>query len=401
MFFAPGEVDRRIRSLCSNRLASGGSTHVVDVLRWAMHETCEDIRHHLSFWAQQGLDHYKRFTAYENYGAGGSLDSEVLRGAWLQRESRTLEEMYSVAPCASVNPEINSVPTLIRRIEQLGITRLIDVRIAEEQEREVSHEVEYERQVERPLRVQPAKHILSREIRTFVETGDPPAFPRMPLLLNPIDMANALESTTEWSPSPLATNDFVTTVLGSNGAGLTEYLRPVNWILTSGSGKHSIVLVISPYEANALLPIIRKKKDVRLNIYTPRVTSSMRSFSDLTFYSIPDSPVETWTAPVHAKIALNLFAGQLFFNSKEEFENLCILLALSRAHPGAEYNQIDGFVPPAYRTGRPSPFAESKISVLKTLIVLRRKGMGYSRTHLGKILNAIPLSEETLSAMSS
>ena len=221
----------------------------------------------------------------------------------------------------------------------------------------------------------------------------------MSLLLNPLDMANAFA--TEWSPSPLATIDFTTTVLSYNAAGLTEYLRPVNWILTSGSGKDNIVVVISPYEANALLPIIREKKKVRLSIYTPRVTSSMRSFSDLTFYSIPDPPAETWTAPAHAKIALNLFAGQLFFDSREEYENVCILLALSWAHPGAKYNQVDGFVPPADRTGRPSPFAESKIDVLKTLMILRRKGMGYSRTHMGQILNAIPLSEETLSVMSS
>ena len=400
MFFAPGEVDRRIRSLDSNGRATRGRIHVVDVLRWAMHETCEDIRHHLPFWVQQGLDHHKRFAAYKSHGVTRGL--KVLRDAWLQRESRTLEEMYSVAPCAWVNPEINRVPSLSQRIEQLGITKLIDVRIAEEQEREVDHEVELERQVERPSRVQPAKHILCREIRTFVETGDlPRAFARMPLLLNPIDMANALDSTTEWSPSPLATNDFVTTVLGSKGAGLTEYLRPVNWILTSGSGKDSIVIAISPYEANALLPIIREKKKVRLNIYSPRVTSSMRSFSNLTFYSIPDSLAKTWTAPAHAKIAFNLFAGQLFFDSREEYESVCILLALSRAHPGAEYNQVDGFVPPAYRTGRPSPFTESKIYILKTLMGLRRKGMGYSRTHLGQILNAIPLSEETLSAMSS
>ena len=400
MFFAPGEVDRRIRSLCSNGRESGGSIHAIDVLRWAMDETCEDIRHHLQLWAQQGLDHHKRFVAYENHGATRSL--EILRGAWLQRESRTLEEMYSVAPCASVNPEINSIPSLSQRIEQLGITKLIDVRTEEEQEREVDHEVELERQVERPPSAQPAKHILCREIRKFVETGNPPkAFTRMPLLLNPLDMADALASTAEWSPSPLATNDFITTVLGSNGTGLTEYLRPVNWILTSGSGKGSIVVVISPYEANALLPIIREKKKVRLSIYTPRVTSSMRSFSDLTFYSIPDSPAETWTAPAHARTALNLFSGQLFFDSKEEYEDVCILLALSRAHPGAEYNEIDGFVPPEYRTGRPSPFAEGKIYVLKRLIGLRRKGMGFSRTHVGRILNAIPLSEETLSTMSS
>ena len=422
MFFAPGEVDRRIRGLVSNGRASGGSIHAIDVLRWAMDETCEDIRHHLPFWAHQGLDHHKRFAAYISRGTPRGL--EVLRGAWLQRDSRTLEEMYSgatadvdgsqkkkkkkkkkrysVASCASVNPEINSAPSLNQRIEQLGITKLIDVRIAEEQEREVDHEVELERQVERPPRVQPAKHILCRDIRTFVETGDPPqAFACMPLLLNPLDMAGALASTTEWSPSPLATNDFITTVLGSDGSGLTEYLRPVNWILTSGSGKGSIVVVISPYEANALLPIIREKKKVRLSIYTPRVTSSMRSFSDLTFYSIPDSPAETWTAPAHARTALNLFSGQLFFDSKEEYEDVCILLALSRAHPGAEYNEIDGFVPPEYRTGRPSPFAESKIYVLKRLIGLRRKGMGFSRTHVGRILNAIPLSEETLSTMSS
>jgi hypothetical protein len=308
--------------------------------------------------------------------------------------------MYSVVSCASVNPEINSVPSTSLRLEQLGITKLIDARIAEEQEREVNHEVELEHQVERPPRAQPAKHTLCQEIRTFVETGDPPKdFARMSLLLNPVDMANAFA--TEWSPSPLATNDFTTTVLGYNAAGLTEYLHPVNWILTSGSRKDNIVIVISPYEANALLPIIREKKKVRLSIYTPRVTSSMRSFSDFMFYSIPDPQAETWTAPAHAKIALNLFAGQLFFDSKEEYENVCILLALSRAHPGAEYNEIDGFVPPEYRTGRHSPFEESKIDVLKTLMVHRRKGMGYSRTHLGQILNAIPLSEETLSAMSS
>src|SRR5437588_10731210 len=86
MFFAPGEVDRRIRSLCPNGRAPGDDIHVIDVLRWAMDETCEDVRHHLPFWAQQGLDHHKRFAAYEDHGATRSL--KILRRAWLQRESR-------------------------------------------------------------------------------------------------------------------------------------------------------------------------------------------------------------------------------------------------------------------------------------------------------------------------
>jgi hypothetical protein len=322
MFFAPGEVDRRIRDLIPNRLYAEDRIRVVDVLRWAMHETCEDIRHHLPFWAQQGLDHRRRFAAFHDYSATGNL--EDLRSAWLQRESRTLEEMYTLPThAAGMNPEISSVASLSERMELLGITKGVDVRVAEEQEqeqeREVNHEIERERQVERPPKAHPAKHVLHSDIRRFVETGilRTPSKQILPLMM-PVDMAEALDSTTEWSPSPLATRDFITTVLGSDVLRLTDYLRPVNWILSSGSGKDSVVIVISPYEANELLPVIREKKKVRLHIYAPRVSSSMRSFSDLTFYSIPDSPTETWSAPVHVRIELNLFAGQLYFDNNEE-----------------------------------------------------------------------------------
>jgi hypothetical protein len=209
-------------------------------------------------------------------------------------------------------------------------------------------------------------------------------------------MAEALDSTIQWSPTPLASADFTTAVNGSGGA-LTDFLRPVNWILSSGSGKDSIVVVISPYEANELLPIIRKSDKVRLHIYAPRVTFAMRSFSDLTFYSIPNSPTERWSAPAHVVTELNLFAGQLFFDSKAEYERVCVLLALSWAHPKAEKVELDGFVLPAYRTGKDSPFLKSMIPILKKLIELRQKGKGYHRTHMGQILSGKPLSEEDLS----
>jgi hypothetical protein len=400
MFFAPGEVDRRIRSLFPGGMASDGRIRVLDVLRWTMHETCEDIRHRLPYWAEQGLDHHKRFAAYKKYSTAGNY--EVLRNAWLQPESRTLEEMYLVASGAGTNimsPEITCIPSLTERIERLGVTKSVDVRMAEEQEREVNHEIERERHIERPPKVQPAEHIIHADIREFVYTGKLPVSPgHISALLMPIYMAGALDSTTEWSPSPLATTDFISTVLdNSNGMALTEYLRPVNWILSSGSGKDSNVIVISPYEANALLPIIRKSKKVRLHIYAPRVMLSMRSFSDLTFYSIPESPKEPWSAPAHVRMELNLFAGQLYFDRREEYERVCVMLALYMTHPGAEHYEVDGFVPPMYRTGESSPFAKSKISILKTLVGQRRKGIGYHRTHLGQILNTNPINEETVS----
>ena len=401
MFFAPGEVDRRmtrIRNLRPGGIATDDRIRVSDVLRWAVHETCEDIRHHLPHWAEQGLDHHKRFSAYKNYRS--TEDLEVLKNAWLQRESRSLEEMYGATPDATMGSEICSIPSLKERIERLGVTELTDVRMAEEQEREVNHEVEMERQIERPPKVQPARHVIHEDIRAFVRTGNLPRSSRhISPLLAPLDMAEALDSTIEWSPSPLATEDFTTTILRVrfrlNDSDLTEFLRPINWILSSGSGKDSTVIVISPYEADALLPDIRKSKKVRLHIYGPRVTSTMRSFSDLTFHTIPDSPTEQWSAPAHVRMELNLFAGQLYFDRREEYERVCVMLALSMAHPDAEC-EVDGFVPPPHRTGESSPFASSKIKILKTLMSLRRKGMGYNRTHLGQILNAHPLSEESL-----
>ena len=79
-------------------------------------------------------------------------------------------------------------------------------------------------------------------------------------------MDKVLDLATEWSPSPLATAGFAATTTNSVGTTLTDYLRTVNWILSSRSGTDSTVIVISPYGANELLIIVRKSKEVRLYI---------------------------------------------------------------------------------------------------------------------------------------
>ena len=395
-FFAPGEVDRRIRGLIPIGQESKNGVRVIDILRWAMHETCRDIGHHLPHWAQQGVDHNRRFSAYKQYNSTGNLGA--LKNSWLQRESQTLEEMYEPASktlVAGLSPEISGIPPLRERLERLGVTQLIDVRMAEEQEREVNHEAEQERQVEPPPKVYPAIHTIDDDIRNFVRTG---SLPMTSLYIVPLfsqtGIDKALGSTKEWSPSPRATKDFAITTRCSSDIHLTDYLRPVNWVLTSGPGRNGIAIVISPHEANELLPIIRKSRKVRLHVYAPRVTVSMRSFSDLAFYAIPESRVAGWAAPAHLQIELNLFAGQLYFDSIEQYQRVCALLALHMAHPGAEYVEVDGFVRLAYRTGGSSPFSASVVSMFKKLTALRRKGFGFGGTDLGRVLDARPLGSE-------
>ena len=96
IFFTLGEVNRRIHELIPSGLASRNHIQVQDILWWAMHETCEEIRHYMPYWAMQGLDHHKCFAVYKQHSPTGNLD--VMREAWLQPESQTLEEMYSVSP---------------------------------------------------------------------------------------------------------------------------------------------------------------------------------------------------------------------------------------------------------------------------------------------------------------
>ena len=396
-FFAPGEVDRRIRDLIPRGQDSGNGIRVVDALRWAMHETCWDILHHLPHWAEQGADHYRRFSAYKHYNLTGKL--KVLRKSWLQRESKTLEGMYkphSRAKGVGLGPGISGIPALRKRLERLGVTQLTDAGVAEEQEREVNHEAELERHAENPPRVFPAEHTLCHEINYFVRTAMLVEQRYIIPLFTPTGIHKALDSMAEWSPSPLMTRDFAITTRGSSVTELTDYLRPVNWIVSSGSGQQSIAIVISPYEANELLPIIRKSGKVRLHTYAPRVTASMRSFSDLTFNTVSESPTK-WTAAPHLRTELDLFAGQLYFDSEQEYRRMCELLAMHMAHPGANRIEVDGFVPRAYRTGpvyRGSPLDASAIAMFKRLTALRRKGMGFGGTDLGRLLDARPLSSE-------
>jgi hypothetical protein len=145
MFFALGEVDRHIHNRIPRPVVSDGCIWAIDVLRWAMHKTCEDICHHLPHWAQQGLNHNKHFAAYNKYKS--TKDLKVLKNVWLQCESHTLEEMYLITP-GNTSPEMYSVPFIRERIEQLGVTKLVDVRMTEEQEHEADHEVEQEHQVD-------------------------------------------------------------------------------------------------------------------------------------------------------------------------------------------------------------------------------------------------------------
>ncbi|KAG2129503.1 uncharacterized protein EDB93DRAFT_118250 [Suillus bovinus] len=391
MFFAPTEVDRSIR--LATQMADTDRLDVANILHWAMLETCLDIQMRSFHWVQQGSDFNTRHSAWTQFSRVPTTSISTLKTAWLQPEERSLEDMY--APRSPSQVSLVCDADIRRKCEELGVLMGPERSMDEEQEREVVHEVERERQVQRPSKVQPAAQDLHVDVCQFVKTGriptGSPAF--ISALSSLVNTTAGFHEGDQWAHNVLVTRDFARTV----GTSLTkqkvdEYLRPVNWIVSSDIG---VLVVMSPYEVNTLLPDIRNSNAVQLYVYTPRTTNTMKACDDLRLYRVPSTP---HLRPSKLLICqLNLFAGQLYFSSYEMYLSTCNFLGLNAPDLVDEdlIADSDGFI---REENRPSArascsFKRSQLPPLKELIGMRRKGMGYMPTHLGKMFNGRILTE--------
>uniref|UniRef100_A0A0W0G780 ubiquitinyl hydrolase 1 n=1 Tax=Moniliophthora roreri TaxID=221103 RepID=A0A0W0G780_MONRR len=426
IFFAPDEIDRSIRKSRPAQSQHNGGTravpfskpvHTEDILRWAIYETCRDIMRHLPHWAEQGWDYLRRRKAWDDFASECDItktgqdevmtpDIDILRKFWVRDEARTLEKMYGVitGPAANgvggsdlnMREAIYAIPELRERLEMLGVRAIGENDVDEEQEREVNHEIEQETEIERPPKVERAKHHTSPGLEEFVSTGILPGngqgevfrrgFIPMYASLDGVVKRAPSNGQDVWSPGLLVTTDFATTISHKDVVerGNAEYLRPVTWILTSRRyKKNNVLVVISPYEANRLLPEIRDSDNVNLHVSSN--------------HEVP---------PANIISQLNLFAGQLYLDSYEVYEKLCNFLGLQTGDlPIMDTTddtepypvQSDGFIRPgAFRTRcglEGCRFVESPVPFLQELIGLRRKGTGYLPTHLGKMVHGRLLTE--------
>jgi len=371
-----------------------------------MSNTCTDIEHHIPHWVQQGVDFHRR---HAGDAAFSSSDSNVnlLKNAWFQPAARSLDEMYGLTTISSASSNlVNDIPTMRERLRKLGVTEVRDARMEEEQEREVSHEVEQELQLERPPQTPPVVHHLDEGVRSFIRRGTIPTksdifFPLMTPLRSE---SGTLNPPNPWSSQLLATRDFVTTTRNGNEKNfITDYLRPVNWLVSRVLSDGRMILVaMSPYEVNTLLGDIRESKYVRLHMYAPRTTRAMKTFEDLTFYCVPPLSPSGYNTlaslSLDVRCQLNIWAGQLYLDKYETYLCLCLLLGVSSSETtGYSSVQSDRFVPKIGRIGEMVDvclFDESPLTLLKLLFGSRRKGMSYQQTHVGKILHARLLLRE-------
>ncbi|CAG8973653.1 hypothetical protein HYALB_00002219 [Hymenoscyphus albidus] len=401
VFCSSMEVQRKIRE-CSGR--TEGPIEVIDILQWNMAETCAYTSRTIPLWAMQGMRHQLRRTV-----CSSSIATEHAQRL-LEPEAQSLQQRYGHDDVCFKDTLFGNVTeeTLLGREKQVNeiqlkcrefeVAALGMATCEEEQERELSPENEREQQTELPPPLRPCVHSVHGDVRQLATHGSlspwSAAFlPAFSTLHN--TTANAYYESTAWPRDLLVTADFANTVRATDGQDLDSFLRPVHWIIRCKRGSVVNYVVVSPYEAQELLPLIRQHKQVTLHIYSPRLSLSMPTLEDLSLYAIPAVP-ESWSAPA-ISIHLNLFAGQLYIRTYEDYLLLCSFLGLCSRRPenGVEVAS-DGFMGQAWRAAS-CPFTTSPLAFVRTMMLLRRKGQSISFSHIGQLLNGELITREQFS----
>ncbi|KAI0069769.1 hypothetical protein K474DRAFT_1777156 [Panus rudis PR-1116 ss-1] len=368
MFFASGEVDAQIRAISDVPMDS--TPGILQVLDWAIHVTLQQIEQQIPHWAQQGTDYHTRNSARIDV-EDNCIDLDDLTEKWRQVESRTLEDMYGYPSTGlTVLDGARDIAEMRERLDQLGVSSIPHKagQMDEEQEREVTHELELERDIERPAQVKPAHPELHEDVVKFMETGVMPSDSQQFIqLAYPMDDGPIREHMIS-SPCIWATWDFCRTVQPEQ-LKISDYLRPVHWIMSSTiwqSNRDLTLVAMSSYEANLLLP--------------PQVSEFLPSFSDLSFFSIPPLTQPLPDLTYRLRVQLNLWAGQLYTDGPAEYRETMAML-------GIHVESSDGHRHIIFGDENDGSATVTMLDPAKDLVALRRKGMGYKGTPIGELLN--------------
>ncbi|KAF8121889.1 hypothetical protein EV363DRAFT_1457064 [Boletus edulis] len=274
-----------------------------------------------------------------------------------------------------------------------GSLSLPKARMDEEQEREVHREREREREMELPPKAEPVQHFPHPDVKNLVKTGIiPPLHSRsgfQPVFAMLGKSSAATCDADVWSPRALATVDFCRTIKPESTRGtIDQYLRSVQWILTSKKERDPTLVVLSPFEADYFMPDIRASENVHLHVYAPRTSQRMKPSDDLRLYSIPPLPSD-WIPPRDLIDQLNVFAGQLYLSDYESYTRLCRFLDVDDTTVRRNLFNIPGSFEEMAIT-----FSGSPLPSVMALLAIRSRGRPFAHTHMGKILQGQSLSRE-------
>jgi hypothetical protein len=203
----------------------------------------------------------------------------------------------------------------------------------------------------------------------------------------------------------LVTADFCKTIQPREPSSFSdEYQRSVQWVLTSGHADTDndrsiaikLMVIITPFEANELYNLVENSTYVKVHLYGPRFNLGAPTLDRLDLYNVSNTPNDSTYIPPMLVIQLNLFAGQLYLVSFEEYVRVCECLGVTWESREDLIVDADGLIRKHNDQAKSiSNFQHSPLKFLKVLISkIRRSGEDIDKTHIGKLFNGMILCPE-------
>lgn len=383
---------------------------VAEVILWSISETHVEIRRSMPLWAVQGERFFHQNKLWQRIRQEGrTLLSKEDAEKFQEKEAQSLEDRFrprhfQSQPLHLANASDADLRRIAERCRQFDNLQFNSSTLQEEQERELSPEIEQERQIQRVPAAEPVPHRLHEDVWKFaiqgVLTSNSSAY--MPAFEALQDSSAASDFSIlqlAGTKTLLVTADFARTVKPSNRSSYHSdaFQRPVQWLLTSraeGTTTVDRIIIISPYEANQLYKPMEGSTAATLHIYKPRCNSGYAPMDQLQFHTVTAQAGRS-VVPRGLAVQLCLFSGQLYISSYRDYKEICGFLGLSTksvtenmAKSGWEV-AADGFIlsDDQGRSGGGSGPYMSPVVFLKTLMSkIRRNGEGITKTHMGSLL---------------
>jgi hypothetical protein len=392
----------------SSSVPSAAATSA-EVLAWTLANTAAAVPESMLQWASHGLGHARRAAAAAAHrsalaaAATGSTTAATaaacrkLAVAWQESEVTALSEFYGQPRQRTAVPVIaqrqlqqalerTAVPAavpaaaavvaaagaaIVQRTERYAAHLCcFAVPCDEEQERELEQELEEEQEVERPPpalahvpRLDPAVLALAQGV---LPRRNSTALQPLSAAFSRTQLQGLSQQCAGWHLRTSVTREFLRVVQpGRASEGLDSFLRPPCWLVfvpssnSSSSSRNdsrsghsscsSTVVLVSPYEANALMPAFTQSSSsaaagsASLHMYATRMRPQQSSLLPKPALALPlkgsssstDSSSSSSsstscsvgvTAQQQAQLAV--FSGSLFFATAAEQQHYCAFLGL-------------------------------------------------------------------------
>eukprot|EP00611_Tribonema_gayanum_P026886 TRINITY_DN64_c7_g1_i3.p1 TRINITY_DN64_c7_g1~~TRINITY_DN64_c7_g1_i3.p1 ORF type:complete len:616 (+),score=254.15 TRINITY_DN64_c7_g1_i3:624-2471(+) len=426
---------------------SGGGAGVgaLAVLEWAFANSIEAVRNAMLQWAVHGLHHAVKTHAQRTFGGAVTAaandtptaeECHSLASACQEEDRLSLMEMYT---CTSRRPQ--PLPALIRQRADQTLLNLqpgagaaaathtaahdmsavcawtdqyavgmacFAAALEDEEERELEQELEEEEQLQRPpppaRAHRPSIHPHVAALACGVVTPGSGA-------LLPIWRAfdrtrvQALAQPQGWDGRLLVTHEFCTVVQAVAGGMLDDFARPPAWIMrveggrSSGRSKAPVLVLVSPFEANHLLALLRAagggggggggggssgSAAAALVMFAPRLREQQHALHESLMLRVPPLlPLPPRVRERRMMVQVSAFAGVLYFGTAEEQQMYCDWLGLCPAPRTAALEAAflngrilrSGFMPAQHRAAllldARCAFTECPCAMVKAVVDMR------------------------------